>query len=438
MYLAAKSARTDAPRRAISAAIAACALIAVLASCGGSDSGSALLDTDAAPATAEPGSLAVPIVTVAPLAAEGTDQAATDPATGAPAASDAGSDAAQAEVDARIGVPPPISLQGESALGKYPERVYVPNTLSNTVHVIDPFSYEIIATYPTDAIPHHVTPSWDLTELYVLNTGGNSLLVMDPATGTPKETIPVIDPYNLYFTPDGENAIVVAERLRRLDIADPDTWEVHTQVSVPWPGVDHMAFARDGSYLVTSTEFSGRIVKVDTRTWEVVGEPLSVGGEPIDVVRLPKSNIMLVANQGIDHGGVHVVDPDSWEVIDWIETGLGAHGIMLTHDQERLFVSNRGRATGTGSITVLDAKTLQLLDTWRLPGSASPDMGQLNPDGSEFWIAGRYDNEVYVISTTDGSLVARIPTDAGPHGLTYFPSSPMPHSVGHNGVYMID
>lgn len=402
---------------------------------------SVLLDAQSTAATAETAETgnvqpsAIAVATASP--------AAIDPATSIPAADTtadpaAGPQATATALDAKFGSPPAISLQGESALGKYPELVYVPNTLSNSVHVIDPFKYEIIATYPTDAIPHHVTPSWDLTELYVLNTGGNSLLVMDPATGQPKETIPVIDPYNLYFTPDGENAIIVAERLRRLDIADPDTWEVHTQVSVPWPGVDHLAFSRDGSYLVTSTEFSGRIVKVDTQSWEVVGEPLAVGGEPIDVVRLPRSNTMLVANQGIEHGGIHVVDGDTWEVIDWIPTGLGTHGIMLTHDQTRLYVSNRGRATGTGSITVLDAETLEITDTWTLPGSASPDMGQLNPDGSEFWIAGRYDNEVYVIDTTDGSLIARIPTDAGPHGLTYFPSSPMPHSVGHNGVYMID
>lgn len=387
----------------------------------------------------------------AAAAATSTDTPAERPAsaTAVPAASPAPQNAAELQDDAEpqptVSAEPvaEYSMLAEfaddgSALGKYPELVYVPNTLSNTVHVIDPDTYSIINTFPTDAIPHHVTPSWDLTELYVLNTGGDSLLVMDPATGQPKETIPVIDPYNLYFTPDGENAIVVAERLRRLDIADPETFEVHTQVSIPWPGVDHMAFSRDGDYLVASTEFSGRIVKVSTVAWEVIGEPLAVGGEPIDVLRLPGTNTMLVANQGIDFGGVHVVDAEAWAVVDWIPTGLGTHGLMLTQDQERILVSNRGRATGTGSITVLDTNTLETLDEWKLPGSASPDMGQLNPEGDEFWIAGRYDNEVYVIDTADGSLRARIPTDAGPHGLTYFPSSTSPHSLGHNGVYMVD
>jgi len=360
--------------------------------------------------------------------------AAAPAATGLPTLEDGqedgGGQSAQERIDAL--------MQGEGAIGKYPERVYVPNTLSDTVQVIDPETYKIIATYETDAIPHHITPSWDLTELYVLNTGGNTLLVIDPATGQPTETIPVIDPYNLYFTPDGENAIVVAERLRRLDIVDPDTWELKTQVSIPWPGVDHMAFARDGSWLVASTEFSGRVVKVDTENWVVMGEPLALGGEPIDVLRLPGTNTLLVANQGIGFGGVHVINGDTMEELDWIETGVGTHGLMLTHDRERIFVSNRGRQTGEGSITVLDTETLEILDTWVLPGGASPDMGQLNVEGDEFWIAGRYHHEVYVIDTADGSLRARIPTDLGPHGLTYFPSSTSPHSLGHNGVYMTE
>ncbi|MCA1700979.1 MAG: hypothetical protein LC790_19610, partial [Actinobacteria bacterium] len=36
--------------------------------------------------------------------------------------------------------------------------------------------------------------------------------------------------YNLYFTPDGRSAIVVAERLQRLDFRDPQTWKLQKLV----------------------------------------------------------------------------------------------------------------------------------------------------------------------------------------------------------------
>ena len=321
--------------------------------------------------------------------------------------------------------------QETGALGLYPERVYVPNSDADTIHVIDPATFEIVATYPTGALPHHVTPSWDLTKLYVDDTVGNTLLVIDPATAAVVDEIPVEDPYNLYFTPDGSAAVVVAERLRRLDIRDPNTWELVDRVEIPWPGVDHLAFSQDGSYLVASTEFSGRVVKVGTAPWQVIGEPLDVGGEPIDVIRPPNQALMYVANQ--ERGGVHIIDPDAWVEVAFIETGAGAHGILLSRDQSRIYVSNRNG----GSMSVIDLATNEVVDQWDIPGG-SPDMGQLNPDGTQLWISGRYHSEVYVIDTTTGQLISRIPTDPGPHGLTYFPNSTSQHSIGHNGINIED
>lgn len=318
---------------------------------------------------------------------------------------------------------------GKSALGHYPERVYVPNTIANTVHVIDPKTFRIIATYPTGKEPHHVTPSWDLTRLYVNNTKGNSLTVIDPSTAKIVGEVPVLDPYNLYFTPDGRYAVVVAERYRRLDFRDPQTWTLVKSVPIPQPGVDHLAFSRDGSYLVASTEYSGWLVKVDIAKLEVVAT-MQVGGLPIDVVRVPGSHLMYVANQ--KKHGVHVIDPELWKQITFIPTGKGTHGILLSHDRKALYVSNR---LG-GSISIIDVASRQVVREWRIGGS--PDMGQLSPDGKQFWITGRYHGEVAVIDTATGEVIRSIRTNPGPHGLTYFPTSKGAHSVGHNGIYLED
>jgi YVTN family beta-propeller protein len=318
---------------------------------------------------------------------------------------------------------------GTSPLGHYPERVYVPNTVANTVQVIDPKTFRVIATYKTATEPHHITPSWDLTRLYVNNTKGNALTVIDPSTAKIVGVVPVLDPYNLYFTPDGKYAIVVAERYERLDFRDPKTWTLVKSVPIPQPGVDHMAFSRDGSYLVTSTEYSGTLIKVDLARLEVAAT-MKVGGLPIDVVRVPGSNLMYVANQ--KKNGVHVIDPDLWKEITFIPTGKGTHGILLSHDRKSLYVSNR---LG-GSISIIDVASKKVVNKWNIGGS--PDMGQLSPDGKQFWITGRYHGEVAVIDTTSGQVIRSIHTDAGPHGLTYFPTSAAAHSVGHNGIYLED
>ena len=50
----------------------------------------------------------------------------------------------------------------------------------------------------------------------------------------------------MYFTPDGRYAIVVAERLHRLDFRDAHTFKLHHSLHVPCSGVDHMDFSADG------------------------------------------------------------------------------------------------------------------------------------------------------------------------------------------------
>ncbi|MCA1692311.1 MAG: YncE family protein [Actinobacteria bacterium] len=311
------------------------------------------------------------------------------------------------------------------AVADVPTRVYVPNSDAHTVSVIDPATLEVIDRFPVGRVPHHVTPSWDLTKLYVNNTSGNSFSVIDPRSGRVTETLPVVDPYNLYFTPDGTKAIVVAERLQRLDYRNPQTWELIKSVSVPWAGVDHLDFSADGRYLLASCEFTGQVVKVDNETMEVVGRA-NVGSLPIDVKVAPDGSVFFVANQG--RHGVSVIDPERMSEIAFLPTGTGAHGLNYSRDTTRLFVSNRL----AGSVSVIDVASREVVATWKVGGS--PDMLQVTPDGTQLWASNRYHGSVSVIDTSDGHVIKTIPTGAGAHGVSFFPQ-PGRFNVGHNGVY---
>ena len=311
------------------------------------------------------------------------------------------------------------------AVRDIPTRVYVPNSDAHTVSVIDPATLEVVDKFSVGHVPHHVTPSWDLSKLYVNNTEGNTLTVIDPRTGKVTETKAMTDPYNLYFTPDGKKAIVVAERLKRLDYRDPNSWELIKSVSVPWAGVDHLDFSADGRYLLASCEFSGQVVKVDTETMEVVGR-VNVGSMPIDVKMSPDGTVLYVANQG--RHGVSLVDPETMTEIGFLRTGTGAHGLNVSRDAATLFVSNRME----GTISVIDFATRSVRQTWRVGGS--PDMIQVSADGAQLWVSNRFHGSVSVIDTTNGRVIATIPTGAGAHGVSLFPQ-PGRYNVGHNGVY---
>ncbi len=305
--------------------------------------------------------------------------------------------------------------------------VYVPESGSSYVDVIDPATFRVIDRYLTGARPQHVVPAWDLHTLYAANNLGNSLTPIDPNSGrVAGPNIPVTDPYNLYFTPDGSAAIVVAERLGRLDFRDPHTFALRTSVPVDCRGIDHLDFSADGTYLIASCEFAGRLVKVDVASRKIVGYLDLPGSSPQDVKLEPAGRIFYVADMKL--GGVHMIDGASFRSVGFIPTGVDAHGLYPSRDARRLYVSNRRG----GSISVIDFASRHVVSTWSLPGT-TPDMGGVSADGNVLWLAGRYKAAVYAISTIDGHLIATIHVPNQPHGLCVWPQ-PGRYSTGHTGV----
>ena len=311
----------------------------------------------------------------------------------------------------------------------FPSLVYVPNSGSNTVDVIDPKTFKIVNHFAVGRQPQHVVPSYDLKTLWVLNDLGDSLTRIDPATGELGETIKVRDPYNMYYTPDGKFAIVVAERKRSLDFRDARTMQLKQTLEVPCKGVDHMDFSANGRYFIASCEFSGIMLKVDVAAQKVLATlPLSIRGMPQDVKTSPDGKVFYVADMRAD--GVHLIDGDRFTEIGFIPTGKGAHGLYASRDSKVLYVSNRGE----GSVSVIDFATRKVIRKWEFPGGGSPDMGGVSADGKVLWLAGRYNAEVYAIDTGDGHLLARIRVGRGPHGLCVYPQ-PGRYSLGHTGVF---
>jgi YVTN family beta-propeller protein len=322
-------------------------------------------------------------------------------------------------------------------------RIYVPNLRSGDVYVIDPATRRVIDRFTVGVIPQHVVPAFDLQTLWVANNGRRhaegSLTPIDPKTGRPGPSLPVADPYNMYFTPDGKSAIVVAERLKRLDFRDPHTMAL--QESLPTPGcsgINHADFSIDGRYAIFTCEFrGGGLVKIDMVERKVVGYlRLDDTRSMLQDIRVsPDGKVFYVADMLAD--GVFLVDGDSFTRVGFIPTGIGTHGLYPSRDGTRLYVTNRGSHKvhgpphGPGSISVIDFATRTVEKTWPIPGGGSPDMGNVSADGRNLWLSGRYDNVVYDIDTTTGA-VSEIRVGKEPHGLTVWPQ-PGRYSFGHTG-----
>ena len=359
------------------------------------------------------------------------------------------------------------------------DRVYVPNRGSNTVSVIDTATLKVVDVFKVGIHPQHVVPSWDLKTLWVANNAegrtDGSLTPINPQTGKPGKSIPVDDPYNLYWSPDGRYAIVVAEAYKRLDFRDPQTMKLEFSIATPdCAGINHADFSIDGRHALFTCEFAGGITKIDMvnrRVLETIklsphfdrpgvlealakpakkpkptqghsqghshgSAPAGSGlGMPQDVRISPDGRTFFVADMVAD--GVHLVDFESFKQIGFIPTGVGTHGIYPSRDGKSLYIANRGSnkirgsAGGRGSVSVIDFATRKVTANWPVPGGGSPDMGNVSADGKYLWLSGRYDHEVYRFETTTGA-VDKIKVGREPHGLTVWPQ-PGRYSLGHTG-----
>jgi YVTN family beta-propeller protein len=355
-------------------------------------------------------------------------------------------------LDVLPGMPPVVNrnnLYSETTSDKIADiakddlpRVYVPNRAANEVAVIDPATMQVVDRYRVGINPQHVVPSWDLHTLWVTNNAegrtDGSLTPIDPQSGKPGQSIPVDDPYNMYFTPDGKSAIVVAEAFKRLDFRDPNTMALQSQISTPdCAGINHADFSIDGKYVIFTCEFQGSLVKIDLATKQVAGYlRLSGGGMPQDIRVSPDGKTFYVAE--MMRGGVYTIDPVAFAETGFIETGVGTHGLYPSRDAKVLYVANRGSSrvggppNGPGSVSVLDwLNNNQIAANWPVPGGGSPDMGGVSADGKTLWLSGRYDNEVYAINTATGEYTI-IPVGSEPHGLAVWPQ-PGRYSLGHTG-----
>ena len=368
------------------------------------------------------------------------------------------------------------NLYSEQAAGKVVAaiagdlpRIYVPNLRGHDVHVIDPATMKVVDRFKVGIGPQHIVPSWDLKTLWVTNnaerTHEGSLTPIDPKTGKAGTPIVVDDPYNMYFTPDGKSAIVVAEARKRLDFRDPQTMALQYEIEVPGcPGINHADFSIDGRWAIFTCEFSGTLAKVDlverkvlgylklsmpaTRFKAVAMKPGQVWepgetelctvtkGMPQDIRVSPDGKRFYIADMHAD--GVHVVDGDSFTKVGFIATGVGAHGLYPSRDGKQLYVANRGShqihgaKKGTGSVSVIDFATDKVVATWGIPGGGSPDMGNVSADGRYLWLAARFDDVVYRFDTQANGKVDQVKVGAEPHGLTVWPI-PGRYSLGHTG-----
>jgi YVTN family beta-propeller protein len=280
------------------------------------------------------------------------------------------------------------------------------NSDDDSVSVIDSGTYKEISRTHIGRGPHHLIQTPDGRTLIIAMSGSNELVLIDRMTGVEKQRVTASDPYQIGFSPDSKWFVAASIRLDHIDIYDGQTFQlVHRLPAATMPS--HIAFSRDSSTVFVTLQGTGSVIAIDLASGKV-NWTTPVGPTPAGIITRADGTL-LVGVMGSDY--VSEVDPTNGAVIRKIQTGNGAHNFLASPDGKTLYVSNRV----AGTISVLDADTLEVKNTLQAPGG--PDDMAMSPDGQQLWVTGRWHAWVDIIELASGTLKTSVPVGRSPHGI---------------------
>src|SRR4030095_16428025 len=107
---------------------------------------------------------------------------------------------------------------------------------------------------------------------------------------------------------------------------------------------------------------------------------------------------------------ITVLDSKTLEVLETIPVGQRPRGIMLTNDDKYLLVC----ASDDARVQVVDGATREIAGA--LPSGPDPELLNLNPSGSPVYIANEDDNLLTVIDLAGKKVLAEVEVGVEPEG----------------------
>jgi len=229
-------------------------------------------------------------------------------------------------------------------------QVYVVNTSSDSVSIIDGDTRIAAATVGVGRAPYGIALTPDGSTAYVANAGDNSVSIIDTEALRVTATIAVGEnPYGVAVTPDGECAYVTNQASGSLSVigAAKSTIDVGGAPT----GV---AISPDGrlAYVVDNEAHS--LIVVDTATGTTTGV-IPVGKHPAQVAITPDGTQAFVTNAG--SGSVSVVDLSSTAVTETLMVSDHPIGVAVGPEGRFAYVTALDASLLAGTLTIVDIAT---------------------------------------------------------------------------------
>ncbi len=256
-----------------------------------------------------------------------------------------------------------------------PKREHEAMGSAGEVWAIDTATDTVVAKVPVGIHPAHVVLTPDSRFAYVTNGGENTVSVVDTEAQRLVATILVgAYPHGIRISPDGKEAYVANMKGGTVSVIDTEARKEVGKIPVG-KGPAQVGFTPDGRLAFASLSQEDKVAVIDPAARKVI-KKLTVGTVPIQVYATPDSRLLFVANQGTKKSPgttVSVINLESFEVVKTVETGPGAHGVVVARDGRYVYVTN----IYASSVSVIEVKDLKLGGT--IPVGRGPNGISLTP-----------------------------------------------------------
>lgn len=252
------------------------------------------------------------------------------------------------------------SLTADSLAGV----MYVQNSNSNSISVVDLTTNTILRNITVEGMPHNIKLSEDQLTLYILTS--------DRDSGT------------IFMLNTTSNELMK---------------EIPTEVSV-------QDIAIFNGTMYASDVLGGKVLVMNANGTLI--DEINVGSRPQYMEVRPDGQVLYVTRLG---GPISVVDLEQKIVIKEIDSGSMPHRLSFTNEGAILFVVNAESDT----LSVIDSRKHELIKT--ISVGDSPGYVALNPDETLAYVTNMDSNTVSIVDAD--KVVNEIPVGNGPYGIAF-------------------
>ena len=312
-------------------------------------------------------------------------------------------------------------------------RIYVTNSAGDSVTVVDPVTNKVVQVISGIEVPHGVNFSRDGKQVYISNEADSVLDVVDQKSGKIINKVRLSGhPNNIAVTKDGRDVLVcIAAPPGALDVVDTTSMDVVKTIPVKGP-LHNVYVTPDGKFAVAGSVVAKRLTVIDLKTlepsWDISFES---GVRPMTFDTNTDGSTRRIFVQLSNFHGFIVVDFAKHQEVSRItlpegkygreewRLGTPSHGIAVAPDGKTLWV-NSILANAVFEYSLPD---LQLLGHAALPevkrqGKASsgsvPEWITFTPDNKTAYVSNSAARSLSAIDTQTLKEIALIPVGEVP------------------------